>query len=124
MAISYMVMKKAAKRLIGGNGAACKIKNPTQEYDPDTNEYIIAYEEFSGFCIITNYKDNLINGTSIKVGDRQVACVFEDVDVKPGISILDIYSKNGSLKYEYSVVNSSPVNPDGETLVVIKLQVR
>jgi hypothetical protein len=114
-----------ARRLIGPNGARCCLRNPAGEpvYNPATNEYEQNYEIHEGYCLVSAYDDRLINDTVIKAGDRKVTAVLP-VEPLPGLSRLDVLDKAGNLKDDYLVVNSAPVSPNADTVILYKLQCR
>jgi hypothetical protein len=125
MALNYRTLAATARQLIGPNGTRCRLRNPVGEpvYDPSTNEYIQNYETYEGYCLVSAYDDHLINDTVIKAGDRRVTAVLP-ADPQPGLSRLDILGKAGNPKENYLVVNSAPVSPNADTVILYKLQCR
>ena len=126
MGINYKSLASTAKRLLGGNGTKCILINPGDgpgEYNPSTNEYDKKKEQHNGYCIISEYKDELFDGTIIKTGDRKVMAVLP-VKPIPKLSKLEIYNKTGKLIGIYLVINSTKVNPDAATVILYKLQCR
>jgi hypothetical protein len=125
MALNYRALAATAKTLIGPNGARCRLRNPVGEpvYDAPSNSYVQNYEDHEGYCLVSAYDDHLVNDTVIKAGDRRVTAVLP-AGPNPGLSRLNILDKAGNLKDDYLVVNSSPVNPNAETVILYKLQCR
>lgn len=125
MALNYQALSATARRLIGANGTRCRLRNPIGEpvYNPAANEYEQGYEIYEGYCLVSAYDDRLINGTVIKAGDRKVTAVLP-VEPLPGLSRLGVLDKAGNLKDDYLVVNSAPVSPNADTVILYKLQCR
>jgi hypothetical protein len=125
MALDYKALAATARRLIGSNGARCRLRNPAREpvYNPETNEYEQAWETYEGYCLVSAYDDYLINDTVIKAGDRRVTAVLPAAP-NPKLSRLDILDKAGNLKEDYLVINSAPVSPNADVVILYKLQCR
>ncbi|MDR0721144.1 MAG: hypothetical protein LBF78_16045 [Treponema sp.] len=123
--MNYTALRATAKKLIGSNGARCRLRNPAGEsvYNPTTNEYEQNYESHEGYCLVSAYDDHLVNDTVIKAGDRKVTAVLP-AEPNPGLSRLDVFDKAGNLKENYLVVNSAPVSPNADTVILYKLQCR
>ena len=127
MGIDYTASAATAKRLIGSNGTKCVLVNPDNgagEYNAETDEYIKNEKRHDGICIVSGYKDSLIDGTVIKAGDRKVIAVLP-VEPKQGLPKLEVYNKKtGKLAETYNVISSDTVNPDLSTVIVYKLHCR
>jgi hypothetical protein len=124
--INYGALAATAKRLIGSNGTKCVLRNPGGNppvYNPAANEYEKQEDKFDGFCIVSGYEDRLIDGTVIMAGDRKIVAVL-DGEPEPGLSLLDVYDKAGTLKDSYRVINSTPVNPNARAVIMYRLQCR
>ena len=123
--MDYANLARTAKRLLGKNGTKCILINPgTKAYNKETNKYENEKTPHNGFCVISNYKDYNVDGTIIKIGDRQVMAVLDGEPI-PEISQFEVYDKTGKvLKETYHVINSAPVNPDASTIILYKLQCR
>jgi hypothetical protein len=125
MALNYRALALTAKKLIGENGTKCRLRNPIGEpvYNPATNEYEQSWETYDGICLVSAYDDHLINDTVIKAGDRRVTAALPAAP-QPKLSRLDILDKAGNLKEEYLVVNSAPISPNTDVVILYKLQCR
>jgi hypothetical protein len=125
MALNYAALRATAKRLIGNNGAACKLRNPIGDpvYDVPSNSYIQNYEDYEGYCVLSSYADELVNGTVIQTGDRKATAVLP-AEPMPGLSRLVILDRAGNPKDDYLVVNSAPVSPSADTAILHKIQCR
>lgn len=127
MGINYSALAATAKRLIGPNGARCVLVNPKDgagKYNPVTKKYDKNEERNDGFCIITEYKDHLVDGTVIRAGDRKAVAVILG-DPIPGLSRLEIYNKKTNALIEtYQVINGQNINPDGTAVIVTHLHCR
>jgi hypothetical protein len=125
MALDYRSLAETARRLIGPNGARCRLRNPVGEptYVPETNSYEQPYETYEGYCLVSAYDDHLINDTVIKAGDRRVTAVLPAAP-NPKLSRLDVFDKAGNLKEDYLVINSAPISPNADVVILYKLQCR
>lgn len=127
MGINYGSLAATAKRLIGPNGTKCVLNNPSGKppaYNSETNEYETEKISFDGFCIVSGYEDRVVDGTVIQVGDRKIIAVLTGEPV-PKLSTLDVFNKRTEkLQDSYKVINSTPVNPDGSTIILYRLQCR
>jgi hypothetical protein len=125
MALDYKALAATARKLIGSNGARCRLRNPVGEpvYNPLTNSYEQTWETYDGYCLVSAYDDHLINDTVIKAGDRRVTAVLPAAP-NPKLSRLDVFDKAGNLKEDYLVINSAPVSPNADVVILYKLQCR
>jgi len=127
MGVNYSALAVKAKSLIGSNGAKCILVNPVEgvgTYNTKTKKYDKDDERFNGFCIITGYADRLIDGTVIKAGDRKVIAVLEGEPI-PTISNLEVYNKKTGILIDiFQIINSTPINPDGTTIISCQLHCR
>jgi hypothetical protein len=127
MGINYSALAVKAKSLIGSNGAKCILVNPVEgvgTYNTKTKKYEKDEEKYEGFCIITEYKDHLIDGTVIRAGDRKAVVVISGEPI-PGLSRLEIYNKKTNALVEtYQVINGKKVNPDRTEVIVTHLHCR
>ncbi len=97
------------------------------EYDPTTGAEVCTdsegnvvepgdLQEFTGSAVEDSYSAGLIDGSSIRVGDRRLLCV--DIPrPKQGSDKLSVGTK------EYSIVNVSPLAP-GEVEILYEVQAR
>jgi hypothetical protein len=118
-------MAKKAKRQIKKYGAKAVLRIPAGEsvWDDDTASYTETYNEYKGVCLVTNYKQEDIDGTLIEVGDKRLLCVFP-AEPKPKISLVDVYKKNGTLDATYTAVDFSTLAPDASTVILYRVQGR
>jgi hypothetical protein len=126
MGVDYDFMADLARQQIEENGTKCVLKNPSGNppvYNPATNEYETDDKLFDGFCIVSGYEDQLVDGTVIIAGDRKIIAVLDGKPV-PSLSKLEVYDKDDKLKDTYLIVNSTPIDPNASVVIVYKLHCR
>jgi len=124
--MNYSALSKTARRLIGANGTKCVLNTPSGKppvYNPSTNEYESDDKHFDGVCVISGFDDSMIDGTIIQAGDRKVVAVLAGEPV-PKLSTLDVFDKAGKLVDSFKVINSTPVNPNADVVICVRLQCR
>jgi hypothetical protein len=123
--MEYLRPARLAKRMITKNGTKAVLRIPTGEsvWDDDSASWVDEYKKYKGVCLVTNYKQEDINETLIKVGDKQLLCVFP-VEPEPKVSLVDVYKKNGALDATYNVVTFSTLAPDASTIIMYRVQGR
>ena len=85
-------------------------------YDPATNTYTDSGTELSGYAIQRNFNQKDIDGTNVKFGDVLFMACLNDRPMT-----------NDSITYKghtYTVINVSPMNPDGNTDIFINIHAR
>jgi hypothetical protein len=123
--MNYLRSARLAKRLITKNGTKAVLRIPTGEpvWDDETASYVETYNGYRGVCLVTDYRQEDLNGTLIEAGDRRLLCVFP-VEPKPNVSLVDVYKKTGELEATYSVKNCSALVPDATTVILYTIQGR
>jgi len=125
--MNYKEFAQTANELLGEHGTKCILRNPSNTppvYNPETNDYDKQEEKFNGFCIVSSFDNDAVDGTIILASDSKIIAVLSGKPV-PKLSILDVYNKDtGKLEDSYHVENSTPVRPDATTTIVYQLQCR
>lgn len=87
-----------------------------KKYNPATNEYDETKVQIFGVALQRNYDQKNIDGTTIKVGDIMFMC---SLNGKP--------QSNDEIFFEgrnYTVINVTPLSPDGKTNIFYTIQAR
>ena len=121
--MQYLRPAKLARKMITKNGTKAVLRTPTGEsvWDDDNATWIDTFKTCSGVCLVTNYKQEDIDGTLIESGDKRLLCVFP-AEPKPKVSLVDVYKKNGALDATYNVVTFTTLSPDASTVILFKVQ--
>jgi hypothetical protein len=123
--MNYLRSARTARKMITKNGTKAVLRIPAGKsvWDDDNGVWIDGYEEHQGVCLVTNYKQEDIDGTLIEAGDRLLLCAFP-VEPKPKVSLVDVYKKTGELDATYNAVTCKPLSPDATTIILFKIQGR
>jgi hypothetical protein len=118
-------MAKLTEKKIRQYGTKAVLRIPAGEpvWDDDTASYVETYNEYRGVCLVTDYRQEDLDGTLIEAGDRRLLCVFS-VEPKPKVSLVDVYKKNGTLDATYNVITFGTLAPDASTIIMYRVQGR
>jgi hypothetical protein len=123
--VNYKAIGKKAEKKIRQYGTKAVLRIPTGDtiWDDNTASYLETYDEYQGVCLATNYEQELINDTVIKVTDKKLLCIFP-AEPPAGVGLIDVYKRTGELDKTYNVVNCSPLAPDSTTIILYRVQGR
>ena len=116
--MNYQKYAEKAKAKISQYGSPCKVirKDANEQYDEEKDEYIGTDTEINGSAIISTYSSSDIDGTNIKMGDVRIMCVLESPPM-----VEDRIQVGGK---EYSILDVSELNIDGNTVIYYKVHGR
>lgn len=115
--MNYSNIAKKTINALKKNGVPCYILRQAEEYyDPATNEYITEESQVSGYALVNNYNQNLMNGNTVLAGDVNIMAVLDlPPDVNETIHVGD---------KTFTIVNVNPFCPDGMTNIYYDIQGR
>lgn len=127
--MSYEGDRKDTLKTLRKEGAPCFLVKPVPGvepgYDEATDTNTTPSTEHAGFCVLTDFDENTVDGTLIQSGDVKILCLFEDKSL-PVIGEDKIIVNPGTVnEVTYSVMpGSKSIMPDGKTCVLFKAQGR
>lgn len=118
--MDYLSLKDTAINLITEFGKECVLKKQGESfYNPETMENETLYTEVAGVAVRLGYETEAVGASNglIQAGDLRFICSFEECPVETEDFIL-------FQGIEYTVINVADVSPDGETVLIYKVQAR
>lgn len=123
--MSYESERKNTLKTLKKEGTFCTLRKPIKGqkpvYDPETDTTTIPSTSHSGYCVLSDINESLVDGELIKTGDIRILCLFEDKRI-PEVGVDKIIVNPGTTnEVEYSVApGSKAIIPDGKTCVLFK----
>lgn len=108
----YANMAQTALEMIEEYGVEAVIARRDSGGSTPWNPAAGASTEYPCAVIVTYYVDSLLNGSSIKQGDKKIIVAAADLPITP--TTTDTITVNGE---KYSVVNVKNVAPGGVSLI-------
>jgi hypothetical protein len=106
-------------RLSNDFGKAMTLKEHTgSEYDPDTGTTVDTYNDHSVSGIVRSFRQDLMDGSAVQVGDLDVHVPASQIDFLPDTN--DVLVMDGT---EWSIVYARRIYT-GESVGFFRLQVR
>lgn len=126
--MSYASDRKDTLKTLKKEGAPCNLVKPDPTGEPVYNPLTDAMESptisHPGYGVLTGFDDGVIDDTVIQSGDVKILFLTLD-GTDPEISKDSIVVNPGTTaEMTYSVVGGKPVQPDGKTTVLYKVQGR
>lgn len=111
----YLKSATTALTLIEKFGATAKITHtevsePVNPWDPSTGEVVT--KEYEAAAVVTDYAQRLIDGVTVKYGDKEIIVAASGLDIMPSAN--DVIETAGQ---KFSIVSVNVVSPAGVPLV-------
>lgn len=110
----YQNMAATTKRLMDSYGRSITLRRTTQEYDPITGGTVDSTEDLITTGIVKSYNANLIDGTRIQSGDRELVLTDEQAPQMSDSVVID---------GPWSIVTIETIKP-ADVVIGYRLQVR
>lgn len=116
--MNYSKYSKLTKDKLTKYGGKCFVirKGTNEVYNPITDEYESTKIVIEGVGLLGSFENNEINGSSVLGGDVKIMCTLND---KPKVADVIQFGKKN-----YTIVNISEVNPDGNCVIYYDIQAR
>lgn len=115
--MNYSVYKDKATAKIKQYGSPCYVlRTFGEQYDEESDSYIGEEVKINGFALLSSFNTRDVDGTNIKLGDVNIMCVL---DSKPQVEEKLVIGDT-----EYTIVNISECNPDGNCVIYYRVQGR
>lgn len=126
--MNYEAKRRATYAKLRAKGALCNLVKPVPGaepvYDDEHDTTSTPSTTHSGFCVISGYESNVIDGKTILADDVKILCLFEDKSVPEANKDTIVVNPGKTFEERFNSVGGKPTTPDGKTVILFTAQGR